>query len=143
MQLREVMDRGAAQKSFQKTDIRQLIKFHVLLKKSPTETYGILQEGLEDNCPSYGTVRKWHKMFCAGSVSVEDADRSGRPSTACDEEHVAHVRALLEEDNRSTREELADQVGVSSSSIHTILTDKLNKRKLLPSGSPMCSLTNN
>lgn len=124
------MNRAVAQESFSKTDIRQLIKFHVLLKKSPTETYGILQEGLEDNCPSYETVRKWHKMFCAGSVEVEDADRSGRPSTACDEDHIARVSALLEEDNRYTCEELASEIGVSSSSIHIILTDKLKKRKI-------------
>ena len=124
------MNRSAAQESFSKTDIRQLIKFHVLLQKSPIETHAILEEGLGSNCPSYETVRKWHRLFNAGSVDVGDAVRSGRPSTACDEDHVAQVSALLEEDSRYTCEELADQVGICSSSIHTILTEKLNKRKI-------------
>ena len=90
------MNRSAAQESFSKTGIRQFIKFNVLLQKSPIETHAIFEEGLGSNCPSYETVRKWHRLFKAGSGSV----RSGRPSTACDEDHVAQVSALLEEDSR-------------------------------------------
>ena len=124
------MNRADAQESFSKTDFRQLIKFHVLLHKTPKETHAIMQETLEGNCPSYETVRKWHKTFSDGSMDVEDAARSGRPSTACDEDHVARVSALLEEDSRLTCEELAYEVGISSSSVHLILTDKLHKRKV-------------
>ena len=94
------------------------------------ETHATLQERLEGSCPSYETVRKWHKLFSNGSVDVEGAARSGRPSTATDEGHVTHVSVLLEEDRRLTCEELAEQVRISSSSVHLILTEKLHKRKL-------------
>ena len=57
------------------------------------------------------------------SVDVEDA-RSGRPITATDEDHVAHVSVPLEEDRRLSCEELAEQVCISSSSVHHILTEK-------------------
>ena len=69
-------------------------------------------------------------MFCASSASVENVERSGRPNTARDEEHVTHVIALFEDNNHSTCEELANHMGTSSSSIHTILTEKLGKRKI-------------
>ena len=82
------MNRAATQQSFSKFDIRQLVKFHVLLNKSPMEMHATLQEGLEGSCPSYETIRKWHKFFSGGSVDVEDAARSGHPSTATDEDHV-------------------------------------------------------
>lgn len=48
--------------------------------------------------------------------------------------------ALLEKGRRITWEKLADKADFSS--IHTDLTDKLNKR-MLPSGFPMCLLSNN
>ena len=40
-------------------------------------------------------------------LDVRDAVRSGRPSTVCDEDHVAQGSALLEEDSRYTCEEVA------------------------------------
>ena len=63
-------------------------------------------------------------------MNVEHAARSGRPITATDEDHVAHVSVLLEEDHRFSCEELAEQVCISSSSVHHILREKLNKLKL-------------
>lgn len=124
------MDRGAAQRSFQKTDVRQLVKFHVLLKKSASDTHSLLREALEDCCPSYETVRKWHSSFSNGSLKVEDAPRSGRPTVASDEDHVELVRKFVEEDRRLTCEELSTMVGVSSFTVHNILRNKLHKRKL-------------
>lgn len=118
------------QKSFSKTDVRQLIKFHLLLGKSVTETHSSLQDGLGPCCPSYETVRKWHKQFSTGSVEVQDAARSGRPSAARDDDHVALVSAWLEQDRRLTCEELAELAGISSSTVHRILTEQLCKRKV-------------
>ena len=124
------MNRTATQQSFSKSDVRQLIKFHVHLNMSPVKTHATLQEGLEGSCPSYETVQKWHKIFSGGSVNVEDAARSGCPSTATDDDHVTHVSVLLKEDRRLSCEELAQQVGISSSSVHLIFTEKLHKCKI-------------
>ena len=43
---------------------------------------------------------------------------------------MSHVGVLLEEDRRLSCEELAQQVGISSSSVHLILTEKLHKHKV-------------
>ena len=55
-------------------------------------------------------------------MHVEDAVRSGRPSTATDEDHVTRVDILLEEDHRLSCKELAQQVGISNSSVHLIVS---------------------
>lgn len=124
------MDRSALQASLQKPDVRQLIKFHVLLRKSPSETHSLLKEGLEDFCPSYETVRKWHNLFSNGTIDERDAPRSGRPKTASDEDHVERVRDLVEKDRRLTCEEIASEIGISSFSVHAILRNHLHKRKI-------------
>ena len=51
------VDHIAAPQSFHKTDIHQLVKFHVLLQKSLVETHAALKEGLKASCPFYETVR--------------------------------------------------------------------------------------
>ena len=118
------------QRSFRKTDVRQLIKFHVLLKKSASETHFLLKEALKDFCPSYETVRKWHNNFSSGSLDVEDSVRSGRPTTASDADHIELVRKFVEEDRRLTCEELSSKVGISIFTVYDILGNKLHKRKL-------------
>ena len=44
---------------------------------------------------------------------------------------IPAVKAVFEEDRSKTRREIADEVPVSSSSVHKILTDKLDKTKAL------------
>ena len=128
------MDRSALQASLQKPDVRQLIKFHVLLRKSPSETHSVLKEGLEDFCPSYETVRKWHNLFSHGTIDAQDAPRSGRPKTASDEDHVERVRDLVERIVvslvRKSLRRLASAVSVFMQFCETIFTSA----RSLPNG---------
>ena len=117
------------QNSFTKTDIRTIMKFQFLQGKKPPEMGTELQKVFGESAPSEPTVRKWYKLFLEGRTSVEDDERSGRPSTATTEDKVEEVRQLLSRDRRQTCEELAEDAGVSIGSVHIILTKHLHKQK--------------
>jgi hypothetical protein len=51
--------------------------------------------------------------------------KPGRPSTSTDDDHIEKVRAVIRENSRLTVREVSEEVGISKSSWHTILTGKL------------------
>lgn len=124
------MDTSVLQASFSKSDFRSIIKFHVLLRKTPTEIHAIMAAALGDFCPSYETVRSWSRRISEGKVDVDDEHRSGRPVSASDDQHVEMATRLLEEDRRITTRQLAAELGISANTAHRILTEKLGKRKV-------------
>jgi hypothetical protein len=67
------------------------IKLCVKLGKSATKTLEMLREAFGEHSLSRGAVFEWHSCFKAGRVSVEDDERSGRPSTSKTTEHVEHI----------------------------------------------------
>ena len=58
------------------------------------------------------------------------APRHGRPSTSRNDNVINQVRSLVMQDRRITVWELADEVGVSIGSVHTILTADLVLRRV-------------
>jgi hypothetical protein len=68
------------------------IQFCVSLGKSATETLEILHEAFGEHSLSRTVVFEWHSCFKAGQVSVEDDERSGRPSTSKTAENVENSR---------------------------------------------------
>lgn len=52
-------------------------------------------ETLVDNAPSCAMVKMWGADFKRGQTSIEDAVRSGRPSTACTDQNVQKVQYIL------------------------------------------------
>ncbi|XKL68252.1 hypothetical protein PGB90_003743 [Kerria lacca] len=65
-------------------------------------------------------------------VSVEDDQRTGRPSTViADNTNAAIIAALLDEDRRITVREIEEETGISKSSAQRIPTSVLGKKKFL------------
>ena len=124
------MEHSVLRESFSKHDKRVLIKFHVLLGKSPTEIHHVLQQGLGNQCPSYETVRRWVAAIQSGKEDCDDEPRSGRPATVTNPEIVQNVAAMIQEDRRLTTRQIAETIGISHGSAHTILTEELGKRKV-------------
>jgi hypothetical protein len=89
------------------------IMFCVKLGKSATETHEMFREAFGEHSLSQTAVFRCHSCFKAGRVSVEDDERSGRPSTSKTTENVKKSRELIHEDRRQTIHELADTVGIS------------------------------
>jgi hypothetical protein len=64
------------------------IKFCVKLSKSVTKTLEMLREAFGEHSLSQTAVFEWHSCFRSGQVSVEDDERSVRPSTSKMAENV-------------------------------------------------------
>jgi hypothetical protein len=74
-----------------KIEQRVFIKFCVKLGKSTSETLEMLREGFGEHSLSWTAVFEWHSCFKAGRVSVEDGERSGRPSTSKTTKNVEKI----------------------------------------------------
>ena len=70
------------------------------------------------------------REFKRGRTSLEDEARSGHPLDATDEEMCKKVRDLVYSDRGILVEEIAQALGISYSSVSTILHDSLGMRKL-------------
>jgi transposase len=102
----------------------------VKLGKFATKTLEMLREAFGEHFLSRRAISDWHSRFKAGRVSVEDHERSGRPSTCETTENVEKIRDLIQEDRRRTIHELADIVGISYGVCQEILTENLNMRRI-------------
>ena len=76
------------------------------------------------------TCFRWHKRFKNGRLSVEDDERSGRPSTSTDDLHIDEINTLVRANRRLTVRELAEECGISVGSCHHILTEELKMHRV-------------
>ena len=106
------------EESFSKQAVRTIMKFLFLQGKRPLEIHRELEGVFKNHGPSEQTVRKGFWLFQEGRTSVEDNERSGRPSEVWSPEMVkclsGQVELLLAEDRRQTCKELTERADVST-----------------------------
>jgi len=73
---------------------------------------------------------EWHARFKRGRTSLEDDERSGRPSTSSTPKNVETIRRLVHEDRRRTIKDIATIVNVPYRTVQTILTCDLNMHRV-------------
>jgi len=73
---------------------------------------------------------EWHARFKRSRISLEDDERSGRPSTSSTPKNVETIRLLVHEDRRRTIKDIAAIVNVSYGTVQTILTCDLNMHRV-------------
>jgi len=76
------------------------------------------------------TVLKWVQHFREGREDPKDDARSGHPSTSSGNENIDLVRSLMLSDRRLTVRMIAEELGLGKSSVHTILTEHLEMKKV-------------
>jgi len=76
------------------------------------------------------TCFEWHARFKRGRTSLEDDERSGRPSTSSTPTNVETIRWVVHEDCRITIKEIAAIVNVSYGTAQTILTRNMNMHRI-------------
>ena len=108
---------------------RYCIKFCQKLGDTEVETIRKIQQAFRDNAMSITRI-EWYNRFKDGSTSVDSEPRHGRPLTSRNDNVINQVRTLVMQDHRITVWELADEVGVSIGSKHTILTVNLGLRRV-------------
>ena len=90
----------------------------------------MLRKAFGNSTMSQKNVYKWYKDFKEGRERVDDLERSGRPSTSTDDQHVNKVKEIVLKNRRLTVKDLADMIGISEGSVKTILKDHLGLRKV-------------
>jgi hypothetical protein len=113
-----------------KVEQRANVKFWVKLGKSVTETLNMLRQAYGDEAMSRTQCFEWYRRFKGGRTSLEDDERSGRPSTSITPENVERIRELVHADRQRMINNTADIVGVSYGSVQTILMLELNMRRV-------------
>jgi len=96
-----------------KLEQRANIKFSVKLSKSGVETFEMIQRAYRNEAMSHARCFEWHAHFKRGRTSLEDDERSGRPSTSSTPKNVETIRRLVHEDLRRTIKDIATIVNVS------------------------------
>ncbi|UYV75854.1 hypothetical protein LAZ67_13001562, partial [Cordylochernes scorpioides] len=109
---------------------RYAIKFCFCLGKIASETFAMITEAYKEDALSRAHVFRWFNEFKNGRESVEDMERSGRPSTSRVEETVAKVKELLDSDRRLSLKMIAYEVSVNKFTVHQIVTQDLMMRKV-------------
>lgn len=113
-----------------KMEQRAAVKFCYKCGKTATETFQMMKTAYGGECLSKTTVYEWHKRFREGHESLQDDERSGRPTTSKSQENIDGVRTLIERDRRSTCRMIADELHIPKTTVHEILTEILGKKKV-------------
>ncbi|CAN7938004.1 unnamed protein product [Ixodes hexagonus] len=108
---------------------RYTIKFCVKLGKNGAETLEMLRKAYGDDAMKQSQTFMWHKRFREGRESVNDDDRSGRPSTSQTDDSVRKVRQVLDKDRRLSVRMIAERCGIPKTIVHRILTGDLQMSK--------------
>ena len=114
-----------------KEEKRELIWYFWKKGKTGSQILKELAETLGEGCPSKHMVYKWIDRFESGWDDFDDAPHGSRPKSSKTETNIELIQRILDEDRRITVRQLEDKVGISKSSIHSILTEDLEMSKLL------------
>ena len=72
----------------------------------------------------------WFSWFKAGSTSIDDDERSGRPVSSSMPEMIERVHQIIREDRRLAIDDVSMLVGISHGTYHKILTEDLKMRRV-------------
>lgn len=109
---------------------RIVVKFHVKLGKTATESYKELRQVYGKECLSRARVFDWYKRFQDGREDVEDDARPGRPSTSKTDENIEKIANLIRTDAGLSVRAIAENVQIDKETVRQILQHNLNMEKV-------------
>ncbi|KAL4083381.1 hypothetical protein QTP88_028705 [Uroleucon formosanum] len=109
---------------------RACIKFCFKIGKYATETFELIKLAFGDLALSRCVTFDWFTRFKEGRISIEDNHRPGRPSTSKTNDTITLVRDKIISDQRLTVREVANEVGISIGTCHSILSDELGMKRV-------------
>jgi [histone H3]-lysine36 N-dimethyltransferase SETMAR len=109
---------------------RAAISFCVRLGKTGAETLHLLKQAYGEEALGDSTVFRWHQQFKDGRESSALVPHVGRPVSTCDERQVNTVSAIIQEDPCLTVRDIEDFTLIPKSSVHRILTQHLQLRRV-------------
>ena len=110
---------------------RSYIKVRFILGQTGTYILSELRSASPSSAPSKATVFRWLKQFQSWKASFFDSTGKVKNNKKCNEELVARMKAMIDEDARISLEEIASALNVSSESSSSMMCNRLDHRKLL------------
>ena len=90
--------KGGELDKMDKTEARAVIKYLQKKGMTPKEIHEDMVKTLDDDSPSYSTIKKWAAEFKRGRESIEDDPRSGHPRTSTTDDQVeTNHRTVLDD----------------------------------------------
>ena len=93
-------------------------------------TYEKLQRVYGEHSLSRLQVLRWQKSLLEGREQVEDEPRAGRTSTSKTDDNVERVRSHVRSDRRLTLRIISSELNLNRFTVHQILTQDLDMRKV-------------
>jgi len=109
---------------------RICVKFYVKIGKSVTETFEMLKTAFREETMGRTQTYEWWKCFKERRTSVDDDPRSGRPSTSKTDDNVAKALEVIHSNRHLTVREVAEEVNISKTVCHEILTENLGMHRI-------------
>ncbi|CAI9724122.1 histone-lysine N-methyltransferase SETMAR-like [Octopus vulgaris] len=109
-----------------KRDIRAILLFNFKKGRKAAESARDINETFGEEMTSEWSARKWFKRFRSGDLSLEDRERSGRPSVIDD----GQLKTVIEKDPCKTTRKLAEELKVSQKTACNHLRALRKSRKL-------------
>ena len=98
--------------------------------KALMEIHAILTETLGEHAPLYAIIRNRVAQFKHSDFSTYDAPRPGRPKTVTAPQIIDQIHELILEDSRILAKSIAEQLGISSEWVGSIIHEDLDMQKL-------------
>lgn len=105
-------------------------KFCFKLGKPFTDTHNLLEQVYGDNCLSRTRVYEGYKSFQEGREDIQGDEHPGPSNTVVTLSNIENVRELIKNEPKSSLRYLRMELNMSKDSIHRILIDHLNLRKV-------------
>ena len=100
------------------------------MEKKQKRNYGNVGQGIRGCCnEENGIAYMWNSQYENGYKSVMDEQRSRR-LTSITSQKVQEIKELLDKDRCITVREVTQWVDCSAGTVHTIIHDNLNMRRL-------------
>ena len=90
----------------------------------------MIQQSFGEQSLSRTQVFQWHTRFKTGRTSVDDDERTGRPTSCTNSETVARIQGLIRQDRRLTIRDIAEEVEVGYGKCQRVLTEELGMRRV-------------
>ena len=94
------------------------------------ETIWKIQMAFGNNAMGIRQIKEWYNRFKDGRTLVDSELRSGQPSTSRNDEVIAKVNSVVMRDHHVTIREIAEEVDISTFSVHSILTEDLATKRV-------------
>ena len=110
---------------------RVCIKFCIKNGSNGAQTLEMLEKCFGNDTLTRSNVFCWHERFRSGGrESVEDDERSGRPSTAKTGENINKIKGWMSVSRKLTIREIAEELNIAYRSAQDILVNNLGLRRV-------------